>query len=141
MNVQGTVLERKESNKFYTKFKKENPNSQNELIDWKCWILKKYFRDNVISNITMMVISVCILIFASSTPIFKIFGATKLNSLIIVILLVLGVVGLAAGLVFSITNLKRLKHAGDFLWNDDDEINSERGLLVSKIVKYYDKQF
>lgn len=132
MNLIGTALERKSDNKFYVQFKKQNPNSEDENYEWKCYMLKKYFHDNVVVNLIRLFIGIILLVLCGTSSIYKILGTNKLSTVIVLICLVLGVICTGAGILFSFTNYRCLKNYKDYLWDDEGEI-------VEKIIKFYDK--
>lgn len=134
MNITGTVLERTNTNKIYVKFKEQIKESEDELYEWKCYILKKYFHDNILVSVIRMIIGIILLILSASSSLLKIVGHQRAGSLILIVCLVLGVVFTGSGIMFSFSNYKCLKKYKDYLW--DDENNSE---IAHKIIKFYDK--
>lgn len=132
MNVIGTALERTEKNQLYVAFKKQNPNCEDENYEWKCWMLKKYFKDNIVINIIKIVIGAVMLTLAGSSLIYKMLGNSGLGSIVVVICLVLGIILVGTGILFAFSNYRFLKNYKDHLWDEDGEI-------VPKIIKFYDR--
>ncbi len=138
MNLIGTALERGEQNQLYVKFKKTVVEGKNlpadfdESYEWKCWMLKKYFKDNISVNLVRLVIGIVLLILAGSSSVFKILGNKGFGTIAVVICLCLGVICVGSGIMFSISNYRCLKNFKDYLWDEEGEI-------VEKIIKFYDK--
>ena len=114
MNIIGTALERSKSNQYFNSFLKLNPSSQDNEYDFKCWILKKYFKQNILIEIAKLIIGIILLVFVASSSIYKI-----------------ALTG--TGIMFSISNYRCLKNFKDFLWDDEEEENE----IVSKLIKFY----
>lgn len=133
MNLIGTALERVETNQHYVDFRKKNPDCKDEVYEWKCWMLKKYFKDNIIINLIKIIIGIVMLVLAGSSLIYKMLGNSGLGSIVVVICLVLGVILVGTGILFSFSNYRCLKNYKDYLWDEDGEI-------VPKIIRFYDKK-
>ena len=80
MNIIGTALERSKSNQYFNSFLKLNPSSQDNEYDFKCWILKKYFKQNILIEIAKLIIGIILLVFVASSSIYKIFGTSGVSS-------------------------------------------------------------
>ncbi len=132
MNLIGTALERSEQNQLYLKFKKACPNVEDENYEWKCWMLKKYFKDNIVVNAVRFVIGIILLILAGNSSVFKILGNQGFGTIAVVACLGLGVICVGSGLMFGFSNYKCLRNYKDYLWDEEGEI-------VEKIIKFYDK--
>ena len=135
MNIIGTALERSQNNQYYCDFQKSNPSSIDNEYDFKCWMLKKYFKQNVFIEITKLIIGIILLVFVASSSIYKIFGTSGASTIVVVTFLVIGIVLAGTGIMFSISNYRCLKNYKDFLWDDEEEENE----IVSKIIKFYRK--
>lgn len=135
MNIIGTALERSLNNQYFNDFKKSNPSSLDDEYEFKCWMLKKYFKQNIIVEITKLAIGIILLVFVASSSIYKIFGTGGASTVIVVSCLVIGVVLAGTGIMFSISNYRCLKNFKDFLWDDEEEENE----IVSKIIRFYKK--
>ena len=135
MNIIGTALERSKNNQYFNSFLKLNPSSQDNEYDFKCWMLKKYFKQNVFIEITKLIIGIILLVFVASSSIYKIFGTSGASTIVVVTCLVIGIVLAGTGIMFSISNYRCLKNYKDFLWDDEEEENE----IVSKIIKFYRK--
>lgn len=133
MNLIGTALERIDSNPYYAKFKSQNPTTTDEEYEWKCWMLKKYFKDNIISELVKIILGAFLLFMAGSSTIYKMLGNKGFGNIIVIICLVLGIILIGTGIIFSFSNYKCLKHYKDYSWDEDSEI-------VPKIIKFYEKK-
>lgn len=133
MNIIGTALERSKSNQYFNSFLKLNPSSQDNEYDFKCWILKKYFKQNILIEIAKLIIGIILLIFVASSSIYKIFGTSGVSTIVVVTSLVIGIALTGTGIMFSISNYRCLKNFKDFLWDDEEEENE----IVSKLIKFY----
>lgn len=133
MNIIGTALERSKSNQYFNSFLKLNPSSQDNEYDFKCWILKKYFKQNILIEIAKLIIGIILLVFVASSSIYKIFGTSGVSTVVVVTSLVIGIALTGTGIMFSISNYRCLKNFKDFLWDDEEEENE----IVSKIIKFY----
>ncbi|MDY4832999.1 MAG: hypothetical protein SO161_10825 [Treponema sp.] len=133
MNIIGTALERSKSNQYFNSFLKLNPSSQDNEYDFKCWILKKYFKQNILIEIAKLIIGIILLVFVASSSIYKIFGTSGVSTVIVVTSLVIGIALTGTGIMFSISNYRCLKNFKDFLWDDEEEENE----IVSKLIKFY----
>ena len=133
MNIIGTALERSKSNQYFNSFLKLNPSSQDNEYDFKCWILKKYFKQNILIEIAKLIIGIILLVFVASSSIYKIFGNSGLSTVVVVTSLVIGIALTGTGIMFSISNYRCLKNFKDFLWDDEEEENE----IVSKLIKFY----
>lgn len=133
MNIIGTALERSKSNQYFNSFLKLNPSSQDNEYDFKCWILKKYFKQNILIEIAKLIIGIILLVFVASSSIYKIFGTSGLSTVVVVTSLVIGIALTGTGIMFSISNYRCLKNFKDFLWGDEEEENE----IVSKLIKFY----
>jgi len=132
MNLIGTALERSEQNKYYMEFKTKNPEISNDEYEWKCWMLKKYFKDNLVVNFCQLIGGVFLLIFGCSSSLAKIFGNTGLKTILFVLCLFFGAVFLGTGIMYTFSNYKCLKNYKDHLWDEEGEI-------VEKIIKFYNR--
>ena len=135
MNIIGTALERSKSNQYFNSFLKFNPSSQDNEYDFKCWILKKYFKQNILIEIAKLIIGIILLVFVASSSIYKIFGTSGVSTVIVVTSLVIGIALTGTGIMFSISNYRCLKNFKDFLWDDEEEENE----IVSKLIKFYER--
>ena len=133
MNIIGTALERSKSNQYFNSFLKLNPSSQDNEYDFKCWILKKYFKQNILIEIAKLIIGIILLVFVASSSIYKIFVTSGVSTVIVVTSLVIGIALTGTGIMFSISNYRCLKNFKDFLWDDEEEENE----IVSKLIKFY----
>lgn len=133
MNIIGTALERSKNNQYFNSFLKFNPSSQDIEYDFKCWILKKYFKQNILIEIAKLIIGIILLVFVASSSIYKIFGTSGVSTVIVVTSLVIGIALTGTGIMFSISNYRCLKNFKDFLWDDEEEENE----IVSKLIKFY----
>ena len=133
MNIIGTALERSKSNQYFNSFLKLNPSSQDNEYDFKCWILKKYFKQNILIEIAKLIIGIILLFFVASSSIYKIFGTSGVSTIVVVTSLVIGIALTGTGIMFSISNYRCLKNFKDFLWDDEEEENE----IVSKLIKFY----
>lgn len=133
MNIIGTALERSKSNQYFNSFLKLNPSSQDIEYDFKCWILKKYFKQNILIEIAKLIIGIILLVFVASSSIYKIFGTSEVSTVLVVTSLVIGIALTGTGIMFSISNYRCLKNFKDFLWDDEEEENE----IVSKLIKFY----
>ena len=133
MNIIGTALERSKSNQYFNSFLKLNPSSQDNEYDFKCWILKKYFKQNVLIEIAKLIIGIILIVFVASSSIYKIFGTGGVSTVLVVTSLVIGIALTGTGIMFSISNYRCLKNFKDFLWDDEEEENE----IVSKLIKFY----
>lgn len=133
MNIIGTALERSKSNQYFNSFLKLNPSSQDNEYDFKCWILKKYFKQNILIEISKLIIGIILLVFVASSSIYKIFGTSGVSTVVVVTSLVIGIALTGTGIMFSISNYRCLKNFKDFLWDDEEEENE----IVSKLIKFY----
>ena len=133
MNIIGTALERSKSNQYFNSFLKLNPSSQDNAYDFKCWILKKYFKQNILIEIAKLIIGIILLFFVASSSIYKIFGTSGVSTVVVVTSLVIGIALTGTGIMFSISNYRCLKNFKDFLWDDEEEENE----IVSKLIKFY----
>ena len=133
MNIIGTALERSKSNQYFNSFLKLNPSSQDNEYDFKCWILKKYFKQNILIEISKLIIGIILLVFVASSSIYKIFGTSGVSTVVVVTALVIGIALTGTGIMFSISNYRCLKNFKDFLWDDEEEENE----IVSKLIKFY----
>ncbi len=133
MNIIGTALERSKNNQYFNSFLKLNPSSQDNEYDFKCWILKKYFKQNILIEIAKLIIGIILLVFVASSSIYKIFGTSGVSTVIVVTSLVIGIALTGTGIMFSISNYRCLKNFKDFLWDDEEEENE----IVSKLIKFY----
>lgn len=133
MNIIGTALERSKSNQYFNSFLKLNPSSQDNEYDFKCWILKKYFKQNILIEIAKLIIGIILLVFVASSSIYKIFGTGGVSTVLVVTSLVIGIALTGTGIMFSISNYRCLKNFKDFLWDDEEEENE----IVSKLIKFY----
>ena len=133
MNIIGTALERSKSNQYFNSFLKLNPSSQDNEYDFKCWILKKYFKQNILIEIAKLIIGIILLVFVASSSIYKIFGTSGVSTVVVVTSLVIGIALTGTGIMFSISNYRWLKNFKDFLWDDEEEENE----IVSKLIKFY----
>ena len=133
MNIIGTALERSKSNQYFNSFLKLNPSSQDNEYDFKCWILKKYFKQNILIEIAKLIIGIILLFFVASSSIYKIFGTSGVSTVLVVTSLVIGIALTGTGIMFSISNYRCLKNFKDFLWDDEEEENE----IVSKLIKFY----
>lgn len=133
MNIIGTALERSKNNQYFNSFLKLNPSSQDNEYDFKCWILKKYFKQNILIEIAKLIIGIILLVFVASSSIYKIFGTSSISTVVVVTSLVIGIALTGTGIMFSISNYRCLKNFKDFLWDDEEEENE----IVSKLIKFY----
>lgn len=133
MNIIGTALERSKNNQYFNFFLKLNPSSQDNEYDFKCWILKKYFKQNILIEIAKLIIGIILLVFVASSSIYKIFGTSGVSTVVVVTSLVIGIALTGTGIMFSISNYRCLKNFKDFLWDDEEEENE----IVSKLIKFY----
>ena len=133
MNIIGTALERSKSNQYFNSFLKLNPSSQDNEYDFKCWILKKYFKQNILIEIAKLIIGIILLVFVASSSKYKIFGTSGVSTVVVVTSLVIGIALTGTGIMFSISNYRCLKNFKDFLWDDEEEENE----IVSKLIKFY----
>lgn len=133
MNIIGTALERSKNNQYFNSFLKLNPSSQDNEYDFKCWILKKYFKQNILIEIAKLIIGIILLVFVASSSIYKIFGTGGVSTVVVVTSLVIGIALTGTGIMFSISNYRCLKNFKDFLWDDEEEENE----IVSKLIKFY----
>ena len=133
MNIIGTALERSKSNQYFNSFLKLNPSSQDNEYDFKCWILKKYFKQNILIEVAKLIIGIILLVFVASSSIYKIFGTSGVSTVVVVTSLVIGIALTGTGIMFSISNYRCLKNFKDFLWDDEEEENE----IVSKLIKFY----
>lgn len=133
MNIIGTALERSKSNQYFNSFLKLNPSSQDNEYDFKCWILKRYFKQNILIEIAKLIIGIILLVFVASSSIYKIFGTSGVSTVVVVTFLVIGIALTGTGIMFSISNYRCLKNFKDFLWDDEEEENE----IVSKLIKFY----
>ena len=133
MNIIGTALERSKNNQYFNSFLKLNPSSLDNEYDFKCWILKKYFKQNILIEIAKLIIGIILLVFVASSSIYKIFGTSGVSTVIVVTSLVIGIALTGTGIMFSISNYRCLKNFKDFLWDDEEEENE----IVSKLIKFY----
>ena len=133
MNIIGTALERSKSNQYFNSFLKLNPSSQDNEYDFKCWILKRYFKQNILIEIAKLIIGIILLFFVASSSIYKIFGTSGVSTVVVVTSLVIGIALTGTGIMFSISNYRCLKNFKDFLWDDEEEENE----IVSKLIKFY----
>lgn len=133
MNIIGTALERSKNNQYFNSFLKLNPSSQDNEYDFKCWILKKYFKQNILIEIAKLIIGIILLVFVTSSSIYKIFGTGGVSTVVVVTSLVIGIALTGTGIMFSISNYRCLKNFKDFLWDDEEEENE----IVSKLIKFY----
>ena len=133
MNIIGTALERSKNNQYFNSFLKLNPSSQDNEYDFKCWILKKYFKLNILIEIAKLIIGIILLVFVASSSIYKIFGTSGVSTVVVVTSLVIGIALTGTGIMFSISNYRCLKNFKDFLWDDEEEENE----IVSKLIKFY----
>lgn len=133
MNIIGTALERSKNNQYFNSFLKLNPSSQDNEYDFKCWILKKYFKQNILIEIAKLIIGIILLVFVASSSIYKIFGTGGVSTVLVVTSLVIGIALTGTGIMFSISNYRCLKNFKDFLWDDEEEENE----IVSKLIKFY----
>lgn len=133
MNIIGTALERSKNNQYFNSFLKLNPSSQDNEYDFKCWILKKYFKQNILIEISKLIIGIILLVFVASSSIYKIFGTSGVSTVFVVTSLVIGIALTGTGIMFSISNYRCLKNFKDFLWDDEEEENE----IVSKLIKFY----
>lgn len=133
MNIIGTALERSKSNQYFNSFLKLNPSSQDIEYDFKCWILKRYFKQNILIEIAKLIIGIILLVFVASSSIYKIFGTSGVSTVLVVTSLVIGIALTGTGIMFSISNYRCLKNFKDFLWDDEEEENE----IVSKLIKFY----
>ncbi|MDD7609607.1 MAG: hypothetical protein PUJ82_01620 [Spirochaetales bacterium] len=133
MNIIGTALERSKNNQYFNSFLKLNPSSQDNEYDFKCWILKRYFKQNILIEIAKLIIGIILLVFVASSSIYKIFGTSGVSTVLVVTSLVIGIALTGTGIMFSISNYRCLKNFKDFLWDDEEEENE----IVSKLIKFY----
>ena len=84
MNIIGTALERSQNNQYYCDFQKSNPSYNDNEYDFKCWMLKKYFKQNVFIEITKLIIGIILLVFVASSSIYKIFGTSGASTIVVV---------------------------------------------------------
>lgn len=133
MNIIGTALECSKSNQYFNSFLKLNPSSQDNEYDFKCWILKRYFKQNILIEIAKLIIGIILLVFVASSSIYKIFGTSGVSTVLVVTSLVIGIALTGTGIMFSISNYRCLKNFKDFLWDDEEEENE----IVSKLIKFY----
>lgn len=133
MNIIGTALERSKNNQYFISFLKLNPSSQDNEYDFKCWILKRYFKQNILIEIAKLIIGIILLVFVASSSIYKIFGTSGVSTVVVVTSLVIGIALTGTGIMFSISNYRCLKNFKDFLWDDEEEENE----IVSKLIKFY----
>lgn len=133
MNIIGTALERSKNNQYFNSFLKLNPSSQDNEYDFKCWILKRYFKQNILIEIAKLIIGIILLVFVASSSIYKIFGTSGVSTVVVVTSLVIGIALTGTGIMFSISNYRCLKNFKDFLWDDEEEENE----IVSKLIKFY----
>lgn len=133
MNIIGTALERSKNNQYFNSFLKLNPSSLDNEYDFKCWILKKYFKQNILIEIAKLIIGIILLVFVASSSIYKIFGTSGVSTVVVVTSLVIGIALTGTGIMFSISNYRCLKNFKDFLWDDEEEENE----IVSKLIKFY----
>ena len=133
MNIIGTALERSKSNQYFNSFLKLNPSSQDNEYDFKCWILKRYFKQNILIEIAKLIIGIILLVLVASSSIYKIFGTSGVSTVVVVTSLVIGIALTGTGIMFSISNYRCLKNFKDFLWDDEEEENE----IVSKLIKFY----
>ena len=133
MNIIGTALERSKNNQYFNSFLKLNPSSLDNEYDFKCWILKKYFKQNILIEIAKLIIGIILLVFVASSSIYKILGTSGVSTFVVVASLVIGIALTGTGIMFSISNYRCLKNFKDFLWDDEEEENE----IVSKLIKFY----
>ena len=133
MNIIGTALERSKNNQYFNSFLKLNPSSLDNEYDFKCWILKKYFKQNILIEIAKLIIGIILLVFVASYSIYKTFGTSGVSTVVVVTSLVIGIALTGTGIMFSISNYRCLKNFKDFLWDDEEEENE----IVSKLIKFY----
>ena len=133
MNIIGTALERSKSNQYFNSFLKLNPSSQDNEYDFKCWILKKYFKQNILIEIAKLIIGIILLVFVASSSIYKIFGTSGVSTVVVVTSLVIGIALTGTGMMSSNCKYRCLKNFTDFLWDDEEEENE----IVSKLIKFY----
>lgn len=133
MNIIGTALERSKNNQYFNSFLKLNPSSQDNEYDFKCWILKRYFKQNILIEIAKLIIGIILLVFVASSSIYKIFGTSGVSTFVVVTSLIIGIALTGTGIMFSISNYRCLKNFKDFLWDDEEEENE----IVSKLIKFY----
>ena len=133
MNIIGTALERSKNNQYFNFFLKLNPSSQDNEYDFKCWILKKYFKQNILIEIAKLIIGIILLVFVASSSIYKRVGTSGVSTVVVVTSLVIGIALTGTGIMFSISNYRCLKNFKDFLWDDEEEENE----IVSKLIKFY----
>ena len=133
MNIIGTALERSKNNQYFNFFLKLNPSSQDNEYDFKCWILKNYFKQKILIEIAKLIIGIILLVFVASSSIYKIFGTSGVSTVVVVTSLVIGIALTGTGIMFSISNYRCLKNFKDFLWDDEEEENE----IVSKLIKFY----
>lgn len=133
MNIIGTALERSKNNQYFNSFLKLNPSSLDNEYDFKCWILKRYFKQNILIEIAKLIIGIILLVFVASSSIYKIFGTSGVSTVVVVTSLVIGIALTGTGIMFSISNYRCLKNFKDFLWDDEEEENE----IVSKLIKFY----
>jgi len=132
MQLIGTALEQTEKNHYYADFLKKNPDVQDKTYEWKCWMLKKYFKDHILIEIIKIVLGVLLFILPK-TDIYKNIGDKGIGTFILVICYVLGVILIGSGIMFSISHKRCLKNYKDYIWDEDGEI-------VEKIIKFYDRK-
>lgn len=135
MNVIGTVLEKTEQNEMFVKFKsqlKENLSKDEEDYEWKVFMLKKYFKDNINVNIVRIVIGIVLLILSTTSKIFKILGNGSFSTILVLGCLIGGVGLTGSGIMFLFSNYRFLKNYKDYLWDEEGEI-------AEKIIRFYDK--
>ena len=133
MNIIGTALERSKNNQYFNSFLKLNPSSLDNEYDFKCWILKRYFKQNILIEIAKLIIGIILLVFVASSSIYKIFGTSGVSTVVVVTAFVIGIALTGTGIMFSISNYRCLKNFKDFLWDDEEEENE----IVSKLIKFY----
>lgn len=133
MNLIGTILEQNSQNKFYAEFCEKNPDVNDKDYEWKCWMLKKYFKDSMALNITRIAIGFIMFLVSCFGVVYKIFGHHGYTTVITVLCLVLGFLFIGSGLMCFFSNYKCLKNYKDYLWDEEGEI-------VTKIITFYDKE-
>lgn len=132
MNIIGTVLERSEENQIYVQFKKLGTDPKTEDYDWKVYVLKKYFKDNININIVRIIIGIVLLILSTTSKIFKILGNGGFSTIIVLACLVGGIGLVGSGIMFLFSNYRFLRNYKDYLWDEEGE-------MAEKIIRFYDK--
>lgn len=138
MNIIGTCLERCDENTYFKQFKEKCPNVAADEYEWKCWIIKKYFHDNIVVNLVKILIGVILLILSGTARSFlNGMGNKSVTSLLVIVFLFLGIIMVGTGIIFSISNRNCKKRYSEYLWDNDIEGEDN---FPSKIIQFYNKR-